>query len=109
VQRSCSISGKSLFRGKANENVPLKAWLQRSGIKLVPYVFSHQSGWWAQKPLDPDSDGKFSSTIWVGDDKSAGKSYVIQICAVSNVTWGKGTPELPKFRIDSNSYEVIRS
>jgi hypothetical protein len=103
-----NVSGKVTFKPKGGEKVHLKHWLQSSGLQLVPYVFSPRSGWWAQKQVEPDANGKFSGKIYVGKAHTKDETFTIVVCAVSQVTWGKGTPMLPEVRIESNRLELER-
>lgn len=109
------ISGRASFRpkvrkGKLKEN--LSDWMQRSGLKLVPFVFSHSSGWWPQTPVRPNHDGIFSGKVDVGggSNRSIGNTYQIQVCAVfpGQIQWGHASSTLPQVRIVSNAIETVR-
>jgi hypothetical protein len=107
VDLKTKISGKVIFRGRGDSSETLTSWMTATQIRLVPYVFSPDARWWAQKPLDPDPTGNFSSEIWVGDEKSSGKDFTIIVCAASEIRWG-GAPKLPEVRRESVRYDVRR-
>lgn len=107
VDLKTAISGKVIFRGRGDTSESLASWLTATQIRLVPYVFSPDARWWAQKPLEPDSNGNFASEIWVGDDNSSGKDFTIIVCAASDIRWG-GNPKLPEVRRESKSFDVRR-
>lgn len=108
VQNKLKISGKATFRGREGAEENLITWMAVNNIRLVPYVFSEDGRWWAQRQLSPDRFGKFSGEIWVGKLESVGLRFTIVVCAVSEIKWG-GTPQLPEVRRESNRFEVTRS
>jgi TIR domain len=107
VQNKLKISRKATFRGREGEEENLMTWMAANNIQLVPYVFSEDGKWWAQKQLSPNQSGKFSGEIWVGKSDSVGLPFTIVVCAVSEIKWG-GTPQLPEVRKESNRLEVTR-
>jgi TIR domain-containing protein len=108
VAHKTTISGKAIFQGKKDAKESLTEWMANNNIRLVPYVFSTDGTWWAQQPLKPDQNGRFSGDIWVGDSSSAGRPFKIVVCAASQIKWG-GAPQLPEVRRESNICEVTRS
>jgi len=108
VPNRTTISGKVTFRGRKNANEDLTTWMASNKIRIVPYVFSADAGWWAQKPLNPNAFGNFSGDIWVGKPETSGRRHTIVVCAVSEVTWG-GTTKLPEVRKESNRCDVTQT
>ena len=54
------IKGKTVFRPRefAKDSIPtLVAALSQMNLRLVPFVYNDESGWWAQPKPTPDAKG----------------------------------------------------
>jgi hypothetical protein len=57
-----TIQGKATFRAPFSteeSNQDLALALKKMDVQLVPFVFGFDSGWWAQKPVEPAKGGHF--------------------------------------------------
>ncbi len=110
-----AIKGKAIFRSPASakDHVPgVAAALKKMNVQLVPFVFSFDSGWWAQKPVVPDANGDIEGSVYVGraDTADVGKTFDIRLCAIARdfSSWNKGLEKLPPVRIESKAVTVKR-
>jgi hypothetical protein len=110
-----TIQGKATFRAPFSteeSNQDLAVALKKMDVQLVPFVFGFDSGWWAQKPVEPAKGGDFQGSVYVGRENRAdvGKSFEIKVCAVSRsfAAWNKSLEKLPAVRIESKSLMVKR-
>jgi hypothetical protein len=114
-QNTLLINGKVSFRartanGDPNQNIMTA--FDKMGIQIVPFVFSSQSGWWAQKIVEPDTNSNFKDSVYVGTPGAAdaGKRFQIRLCAVAKGSFAfyRGLKNLPPVRIESNTVDVRR-
>jgi TIR domain len=114
-QNMLPINGRVSFRARISNGDPnqnIVTALDQMGIQIVPFVFSSQSGWWAQKVVEPDTNGSFKDSVYVGrpGTADAGKRFQIRLCAVAKGSFAfyKGLRNLPPVRIESNTVTVQR-
>lgn len=114
--RMLDIKGKAVFRPResAKDSIPtLLAALSQMNLRLVPFVYNDESGWWAQPKPTPDAKGNFGGQVFIGRDGSVdiGKSFEVRVCAIDAGLPGfqNGSQLLPAVRIESNTIIVKRA
>jgi hypothetical protein len=113
--RVFTIKGKATFRPSESLKASvsgLAAALRKMNLKLVPFVYNVDNGWWAQPQPVPDINGDFSGQVFIGKEGTVdvGKQFDVRVCAIdANFPgWRNGSDTLPAVRIDSNTLTVKR-
>jgi hypothetical protein len=113
--RMFTIKGKATFRPReaAKDSVPgLIVALKQMNLKIVPFVFNVESGWWAQPQVNLDVNGDCSGQVYIGKEGSAdiGKSFEVRLCTIdANFSGFRNSSDvLPPVRIESNTITVSR-
>jgi hypothetical protein len=110
-----AIQGKATFRPRKSKEesvTSLERALHKMKLKLVPFVFHSESGWWAHSTLAPNENGDFMGKVCIGKEESVdvGKSFKVTVCAIDAdfPGWRNSSDILPAVRIESNSITVKR-